>query len=222
MSSPRVDHGAGQAEGGPRGPALHDHHPGAADLFPDVWVWSGCPGGAHHAELRDPDVQTIGEQAVGLKVLQSFADKLLYANFAKSSLADWQAQFRIFEKQATFLEAVKRSQEAKATRPARQVNYLTGHPAEDDFSHQEPQDSSSGSDLLEQLAQLLAGGEVKTKGGKKEAAGKKAEDAAFVRRLVAAPMGGDRTAKDRDWVEANGVPGFAPPDDPRREPLMPV
>ncbi|KAL1500428.1 hypothetical protein AB1Y20_013085 [Prymnesium parvum] len=162
--------------------------------------------------------QTIGEQAVGLKVLQPFADKLLDTNFAKSSLADWQAQFRIFEKQATFLEAVKRSQEAKATRPARQVNYLTGHPAEDDFSHQEPQDSSSGSDLLEQLAQLLAGGEVKTKGGKKEAAGKTAEDAAFVRRLVAA-LGGDRTAKDRDWVEANGVPGFAPPDDPRREPL---
>ncbi|KAL1508313.1 hypothetical protein AB1Y20_004424 [Prymnesium parvum] len=113
---------------------------------------------------------------------------------------------------------MKRSQEAKATRPSRQVNYLTGHSTEDDFSHQEPQDSSSGSDLLEQLAQLLAGGEVKAKGGKKEAAGRKAEDAAFVRRLVAA-LGGDRTAKDRDWVEANGVPGFAAPDDPRREPL---
>ncbi|KAL1512112.1 hypothetical protein AB1Y20_005381 [Prymnesium parvum] len=71
--------------------------------------------------------QTIGEQAVGLKVLQPFVDKLLDANFAKSSLADWQAQFRIFEKQSTFLEAMKRSQEAKATRPSRQVNYLTGH-----------------------------------------------------------------------------------------------
>ncbi|KAL1525578.1 hypothetical protein AB1Y20_020432 [Prymnesium parvum] len=136
--------------------------------------------------------------AVGLKVLQPFADKLLDANFAKSSLADWHAQFRIFEKQSTFLEDMKRSQEANEgnspSKPTRGQlgTYLTSHSAEDDFSHQEPQDSSSGSDLLEQLAQLLAGGEVKAKGGKKEAAGKKAaEDAAFSRRRLVAALGGD-------------------------------
>ena len=180
-------------------------------------------------EVRAHVMQNVGALVETHPAMRAINDKIMDISFSKAPLDEWVVQFKNYESQESFRAALAAIATAGSTGgrkvASKQVAtngvaaMMGNHPREfDEDDDQEPPTRSELGALREILGSLagLAPKDLQSNGAPSTA------ERDLLRRLIAAVGEGLRSEPpryDAAWVAAEGVPGYAPPDDKDRPPL---